>query len=181
MKTTNIAMAFSVAFMLSGCLSQPAPQYDNNGIQLEEFKELESLRMPELNIPEGAPDGDYIEHYGNGAIQFKSWVKNNCLDKSITVYYKNGQPKMFIPIKDCKVDGVIKSYHPNGNLDTEMGYSNDRLNGDYKSYYDTPKNNLHLKTSFVNGAAEGVLEERGQDGELLKQGLIKDGKLYTAK
>ncbi|ETT04528.1 hypothetical protein [Providencia alcalifaciens] len=40
MKTINIAMAFSVAFMLSGCLSQSAPLYDNNGIQLEEFKEL---------------------------------------------------------------------------------------------------------------------------------------------
>ncbi|BBG60655.1 MORN repeat variant [Providencia rustigianii] len=179
MKIINIAIVFSVTLALSGCLSQPASQGDN-GVPLEEFKELENLRMPELNIPEGAPDGEYVERYPNGNIQFKSWVKNNCLDKNIYTYYENGKLNMHIPVKNCKVDGVIKSYLENGNLDTEMGYSNDRLNGDYKSYYDTPKNNLHIKASFVNGSVEGALEERDQNGELSKLGYVKDGKLYSA-
>lgn len=166
---------FSSLFLLAACGTSYVTQ--DNGISFDNLYALEGSEIPVFDVPDDTENGAYV-HYKNGNLRYKTWINNGCIDRYLYTYYDNGNLKMFLPLRNCKGNGIIRSYYSNGNLENEMGVRDGYLYGPFKRYHNTSNNGIYMQGTMSNGVFEGLVEQYDDDGELVKKGEIRNGKIY---
>ena len=94
-------------------------------------------------------------------------------------FYKNGNLKYSLELKNGIENGAFKQYYENGVLEIEAFYKNGKLEGIRKDYYKSGK--LEVEGLQKNGKPDGCTYVYNEDGSLKKEILYIDGKGYKRK
>lgn len=173
----TLPLILSSVLLLSACESMSSgPE-----ISLKNFQSMEGTELQVPPVPAGTKDGEYLRHYNDGTIRFKSRVKNGCYDRYIYAYYGGGRPQMTMSLKNCKVNGVVKNYLQNGNLKSEITVRDGRLYGPFKYYHDSASNGVYIQGTMENGAFTGTVKQFDTAGKLVSEGKVTNGRMQILK
>lgn len=146
MKKTAIYILLSTS-LLSGCADFAQKMVnamdamgaeDPTGItQMERRQaEIERTRIgtPYIRVNKSVPEGEFIQKYENGKVDFKTVIQNGCFDKYFDNYYPNGKLRSHTPLVDCKGNGLAHGYTEDGDLINEIYYVDSFAQGKIKAY-----------------------------------------------
>lgn len=113
-----------------------------------------------------------IEYTHNGhAGVYRSWYpylneqNEQILKQEFTYFNKN-------------IHGEYSQWYKSGNPSIKSNYKDGSLCGSYKAYLDIP-NTLYIKTNFINGLCDGIVQRYSADGLMVIQCFFERG--YFAK
>ncbi len=100
-------------------------------------------------------------------------AKKDVMDGVYKEYYRNGNLKLAINLKDGKLSGLNEVYMKDGHLIATRNYLNGQPHGEYKDYYSD--GSLHVVGMAVNGKKEGWERKYYKNGPLLEEIFYQDG------
>lgn len=90
-------------------------------------------------------------------------------------YYKSGQLKSKIRIKDGVKDGESEYFSENGIINARYNYENGKKNGSYEIYHENGK--VSKKGFYKNDKLEGEVMQFVNNGDTLLKQIYKDGEI----
>ena len=87
-------------------------------------------------IIKGKRNGEWLEYYVNGSLEYKSNYKDGKEEGEVFWYYQNGKLEIRGNYKNDNEDGMFLSYDVNGRLVYKYNYKEGKLEGEWLHYYE---------------------------------------------
>lgn len=100
-------------------------------------------------------------------------AKKDVMNGAYKEYYRNGNRRLEIKLKDGKLSGLNEVYMKGGHLIATRNYLNGQPHGEYKDYYSD--GSLHVVGMAVNGKKEGWERKYYKSGPLFEEIFFQDG------
>lgn len=108
--------------------------------------------------------GEYSDHFDNGNLKYKGYVKKGLSDGLLTAYHPNGNKALERYYAKGLRHGTSTEYYPSGQVRQEATFKNDKEDGTLKVYHDNGQ--VAAIFNFTNGIKNGEYVEYFPDGRL---------------
>ena len=166
----------AIIFYDSGLKSKQI-NLDKEGIILN-IQTFKNKKLDTEWIPDNSNLKEIYEHYGNGQIKVKGYLKNQ-KKHSLWRYYDRdghllieryfsydspnniwlwydhhdyGKIDEYIVYDDKRDNGFFRRYYQSSNIKEKKNYVDYKLDGEYKLFHDNDKNSIHLKGKYLAGS-----------------------------
>ncbi len=171
---------------------------DGNKIDHYVYRYPNGNTSSEFTIVNGLLSGKFSGYHGTGDIHTEANYSQGVLDGPLKQYYFKGPVESIEEFKAGKAVGPIKYFDENGKLKAEGTQVNGLVEGEVQRYkngrvdakfnyhegkaegeavFFQPDGTIKAKATYVQGAESGFTQSFDEDGQLVSERQVKDGKI----
>lgn len=121
-------------------------------------------KYKEISYKEGKLDGEYIQYYGNGQIEFIRTLRNDYMQGPSKNFYQSGQQQFSGYYSFGKKSGSWTSWYESGKVKAQETYQDDHLNETCTYYYEN--GNIEIKSNLKGGVFIGNYSKYYENGSI---------------